>query len=107
MLFRSAGILTAALWQHSLALMVTGCVVGASYIAQNIICVALAGRHGDARQRPVNFTWLGLGTSAANTIGPMAAGFAIDHIGFRAAALLLGSLPLIALPLVMLGKVPE
>lgn len=106
-LVSAAGILISALWQHSLALMITGSVVGASYIGLNIICASLAGRHGDARQRPVNFTWLGLGTSAANTLGPMAAGFAIDHIGFRAAALLMASLPLLSLPLVLLGKVPE
>lgn len=103
----AAGILASALWQHSAALMLTGSVVGASYIALNIICAALAGRHGDSQQRPINFTWLGLGTSAANTLGPLAAGFAIDHIGFREAALLMAALPLLSLPLLLLGKVPE
>jgi MFS family permease len=102
----STGLLICALWQDTAALMVTGAVVGASYIALNIICTALAGRHGDSAQRPINFTWLGLGTSAANTLGPLSAGFAIDHLGFRAAALIMTALPLISLPLVLLGRLP-
>ena len=38
---------------------------------------ALAGRHGGPGQRPVNFSWVGIGVSAANGAGPLIADLAL------------------------------
>ena len=53
----------------------------------------LAARDGTERVRV--FSWLGIAPSFANVVGPVAVGFMIDGLGFRAGYLLLLALPLL------------
>lgn len=46
--------------------------------------------------RATNFSWLALGFSISGFLGPMIAGFAIDHIGYREAFGVLAVAPLMA-----------
>ncbi|MDE2613753.1 MAG: MFS transporter [Burkholderiales bacterium] len=53
----------------------------------------LAARDGTERVRV--FSWLGIAPSFSNVIGPVAVGFMIDGLGFRAGYLMLLALPLL------------
>jgi predicted MFS family arabinose efflux permease len=64
------------------------------------------GAHGTPEQRAVNFSWLALGFSVSNSIGPLVAGFAIDGLGHAAAMLSLAAFPAVALVLVWQRKRP-
>ncbi len=55
------------------------------------------GEFGGLARRARNFTLLSLGFSVSGFVGPLAAGFAIDHFGFRAAFALFAVVPLIPL----------
>jgi predicted MFS family arabinose efflux permease len=52
------------------------------------------------------FSWLGVGPAVANFIGPVLAGYLIDHFGFRTAFAVLAAVPLAAWVLVR-GIAPE
>jgi MFS family permease len=57
------------------------------------------GAEGDleaSKVRATNFSWLALGFSVSGFLGPMIAGFAIDHIGYREAFGVLAICPLLA-----------
>lgn len=102
----TAGMLVSWFWEHTAALLLTGAVVGGAYGVTNVFTASLAGRHGGPAQRAVNFSWIGIGISAANGAGPLIAGFAIDHIGFAAATLVIACMPLAALPLIVFRLLP-
>lgn len=59
----------------------------------------------DSAERVRIFSWLGVAPSFSNVIGPVAAGFVIDALGFRAAFLLLTLMP--AATLVSARAVPR
>ena len=50
------------------------------HIAMN----SVFGAYGTPEERAVNFSWLALGFSISNSIGPLVAGFAIDRLGHAA-----------------------
>ena len=106
-LLMSAGLLVPFFWQHTAALFVTGTLVGGAYFAINILTSTLAGRHGGPGERAANFSWVNLGIAAGNGVGPLFAGFAIDHIGFRAAVLCIALFPLMTLLLIVFNRLPE
>ena len=106
-LMMSAGLLVPFFWQHTAALFVTGTMVGGAYFAINILTSTLAGRHGGPGERAANFSWVNLGIAAGNGVGPLLAGFAIDHIGFRAAVLCAAFFPLLSLMLILFNRLPE
>ena len=60
------------------------------------------GEIGGPATRARNFSLLALGYSVSGFIGPLIAGFAIDHFGFRAAFALFALIPLI--PIVVLAR---
>ncbi len=105
-LLTSAGMLVPFFWEHTAALLITGAAVGGTYGVTNIFTASLAGRHGGQAQRSVNFSWIGIGISAANGAGPLIAGLAIDHIGFAAATLVIACMPLLAMPLILFRLLP-
>ncbi|WP_326540626.1 MFS transporter [Pseudorhodoferax sp.] len=76
----------AALWPAfatlCLACLLTGASCGLASIAlQRRIGLAAA----DAQARRQAFSWLSLGPALANALGPLVAGLAIDHAGWRTA----------------------
>jgi len=70
------------------------------HIAMN----SVFGAHGTPEQRAMNFSWLALGFSISNSIGPLVAGFAIEGLGHANAFAILGGFPLAALALLFFRK---
>jgi MFS family permease len=59
----------------------------------------------DAPDRAASFSYLALGYSISGFIGPLAAGLAIDHLGFGPAYALLAALPLLPLAVLFARRV--
>jgi MFS family permease len=74
-------------------------LVGVSFMYVHIAMNSVFGAHGTPEQRAVNFSWLALGFSISNSVGPLVAGYAIEGFGHAAAFLVLGIFPLGALVL--------
>lgn len=87
-------------------LFVSTTLVGTSFMYVHIAMNSVFGAHGTPEQRAVNFSWLALGFSISNSIGPLVAGFAIDWLGHAQAMLALAVFPAIALALVWLRRRP-
>ena len=64
------------------------------------------GELGGPAARARNFSLLALGYSVSGFLGPLAAGFAIDHIGFRAAFGAFALIPLIPVAVLARGGLP-
>ena len=79
------------------ALFASAPLVGVGFMAFQLAAQTVTGEIGGLRARARNFTLLSLGFSVSGFIGPLAAGFAIDHFGFRAAFALFALVPLIPL----------
>ncbi|GMV45280.1 MAG: hypothetical protein AMXMBFR66_06780 [Pseudomonadota bacterium] len=84
------GPLRFALLCVAAALVGTGANTGLLTIQRT---AGLAAR--DATERVRVFSWLGIAPSFANVVGPVAVGFMIDGLGFRAGYLMLLALPLL------------
>jgi MFS family permease len=72
-------------------------VAGSGFMLFHIAVSNLVGALGAAADRPRNFSLFSMGFSISGFGGPLIAGFAIDHLGFRAAFLILAALPLASL----------
>jgi MFS family permease len=81
-------------------------LVGTSFMLTHIAMNSVFGAHGSPEQRAVNFSWLALGFSVSNSIGPLIAGFAIDGLGHARAFLILAMFPVAAVVLLALRKRP-
>jgi MFS family permease len=93
----TAGGLMAVAWPHFEVLCATALCSGAA------VCVAMIAlqRHaghlaGNAAELRQVFSWVAIGPSVSNFLGPFLAGLAIDASGFRFAYLLLALLPSMA-----------
>ncbi len=89
-----AGNALAAAWPVFPVLCVAALMTGA---ASGLTVIALQRHVGqlatDAAELRQVFSWLAIGPSVSNFLGPFAAGLLIDASGFRAAFLLLAALP--------------
>jgi predicted MFS family arabinose efflux permease len=74
-------------------------LLGVSFMYVHIAMNSVFGAHGSAEERAVNFSWLALGFSISNSIGPLVAGVAIDSLGHAPAFLVLAFFPVLALAL--------
>ena len=93
----TAGGLCSVAWPHFAVLCVTALSSGAA------VCLAMIAlqRHvghmaSDATELRQVFSWVAVGPSISNFLGPFLAGLLIDASGFRAAYLLLALLPSLA-----------
>jgi MFS family permease len=84
------------LWPTLTALCASAILIGASHVFYNVAAQSLIGGFGSPEARTKNFSNYGLVMSTGSFIGPLAAGFAIDHIGHAQAYLCLSLSPLIA-----------
>jgi predicted MFS family arabinose efflux permease len=87
-------------------LYVATILIGTAFMYVHIAMNSVFGAHGTPEQRAMNFSWLALGFSISNSIGPLVAGYAIDGLGHAAAFLVLATFPAIALVLVWLRRRP-
>ena len=83
-------------------LFVSACVIGLSFMVGQVSAQNATGELGPPSERAQNFSLLALGYSISGFLGPLVAGFTIDHGGFVTAFALLAALPLI--PIVVLGR---
>lgn len=74
-------MLTGFLWQQLSGLVAVSILVGAGFVFFNVAIQNLTGAYGVPEQRARNFSWLSIGYSVSAFIGPMFAGFSIDHVG--------------------------
>jgi len=87
-------------------LYVSTTLLGVSFMYVHIAMNSVFGAHGTPEQRAVNFSWLALGFSISNSIGPLVAGYAIDGLGHASAFAVLAIFPAIAFILLWLRKRP-
>jgi predicted MFS family arabinose efflux permease len=81
-------------------------LLGVSFMYVHIAMNSVFGAHGSPEQRAMNFSWLALGFSISNSIGPLVAGYAIDGLGHARAFGVLAVFPAIALALLWVRKQP-
>lgn len=93
-------MLTGYLWQQLSGLVAVSILVGAGFVFFNVSIQNLTGAYGPSEQRARNFAWLSIGYSVSAFIGPMFAGFSIDHAGHGLTFLFFALLTLV--PIAML-----
>jgi predicted MFS family arabinose efflux permease len=106
----AVGTAVAFLWHELAALFVVGVVIGTFYNLVFISQQRLAGQYGRPEDRVKNFGLTSLAQSAAGMIGPVAAGFAIDHAGYPETFLmftLMAAIPLSVLAFNLLEFPPK
>ncbi len=100
------GAMVGVLWRDITALFIVSVLVGTFYSLFFVGHTQWVGKIGKPGDRVNNVSLASLGFSIATFIGPMAAGYVIDHFGHAAALLMLGVVPLFPIA-VMLFKVIE
>jgi len=104
------GAALAVLWPSLAALFIVSVVIGSFH---NLIFIAqqrLAGQYGKPEDRIRNFSVISLGQSAAGMLGPVSAGFAIEHAGYSETFLMftiIAAVPLAALLFNLLPYPPK
>jgi predicted MFS family arabinose efflux permease len=88
------------------ALYLSTTLIGVSFMYVHIAMNSVFGAHGSPEQRAVNFSWLALGFSISNSIGPLVAGLAIDGLGHARAFALLALFPALAAALLWRRRQP-
>ncbi len=86
------------------ALYASASIVGVGFMAFQVAAQNAAGELGAPAERARNFSLLAMGFSISGFIGPLAAGVAIDHVGFTATFALLALVPFIPLVVLLRGR---
>jgi MFS family permease len=97
----AVGVLIATLVPGLAALFAAAMLIGVSFMTFQVAAQYATGELGGAQGRIRNFGLVALGYSTSSIVGPLVAGFMIDHHGFRATFALLALAPL--LPITVLG----
>ena len=87
-------------------LYLSSTLLGTSFMYVHIAMNSVFGAYGSPEQRAMNFSWLALGFSVSNSIGPLVAGYAIDGLGHARAFLLLAVFPILAMILLWARRRP-
>lgn len=90
------GTLLPFISQTQFALLIASLSIGIGFMLHQVATQDLLG-HAASKERLRNFSWLSLALAASGFAGPLIAGLAIDHLGFRLAFGLLALGPLAAL----------
>jgi predicted MFS family arabinose efflux permease len=102
----TGSVLIATLLPGLPALFATAMLTGVSFMLSQVAAQYATGEMGTPERRTHNFALLALGLSTSSIAGPMIAGFAIDHIGYRATFSLLALLPLVPIAVLAMNRVP-
>ncbi|HEX6002415.1 MAG TPA: MFS transporter [Burkholderiales bacterium] len=84
------------------ALCLSAVLIGASHVFYNVSVQNLVGALSGINDRTRNFTNYGLVMAAGGFLGPLIAGFSIDHFGHAAGYLVLASVPFIPVATLLL-----
>ncbi|MCX5824356.1 MAG: MFS transporter [Deltaproteobacteria bacterium] len=93
----SMALLLPPLFPGLVTLYISALLIGTSFQFFFIAATGIAGGIGGVGNRVRNYALVSLGFSGAGFLGPMAAGFSIDHLGHLPTFLLLASFPVIPL----------
>ena len=85
-------------------LYISSPLIGTSFMLLHIAMNSVFGAYGTPEQRAVTFSWLSLGFSISNSIGPLIAGYAIEAFGHAGAMLALAMLPVVGVVLLARRK---
>lgn len=86
------------------ALFGAAALVGMGFMAFQLAAQNATGELGGPAQRTRNFNLLSLGYSTSGFIGPLVAGFTIDHFGYRVAFGVFALVPFVALAVLVRGR---
>lgn len=89
----AAGMLLPGAWPSLAALYASAALVGIGFVFYAVTIQGLVGAIGTPQTRTRDFSTFSLGPAIAAFLGPMAAGFAVDHLGHARAYLLLALAP--------------
>ena len=89
------GLLVPGLWPSVPALYVSAALIGVSHMFYNLSAQNLVGSLGGPGEHTRNFSNYALAMSIGSSMGPLAAGFSIDHLGHVTSYLCFAALPLI------------
>jgi MFS family permease len=87
-------------------LYISSPLLGTSFMFLHIAMNSVFGAYSTPENRAVVFSWLSLGFSISNSIGPLIAGYAIEGFGHAGAMLALAVFPVIALVMLARRKRP-
>jgi MFS family permease len=90
---------TGFIWRDLAGLIAVSVLMGGGFVFFNVSIQTLVGAIGKPEQRPRNFAWLSIGYSMSSLIGPVFAGFSIDHAGHPLTFLFFSFFPLIPIAL--------
>ena len=102
--FFGLGLLLPFLWPQLATLYVSAMLIGIGFVFFNVSVQNLAGGLGSPEERTRNFSTLALGYAGGHMVGPLIAGFAIDHYGFTFAYLCFAALTLLPAALLILNR---
>ena len=89
------GLTLPYLFPHTTTLYFQAALVGAGHVFYNVSVQNMIGGIGTQADHTRNFTNFGLAMATGSFVGPLVAGFAIDHVGHIHAYLILAASPLI------------
>jgi MFS family permease len=100
------GLTVPYLLPYTETLYLQAALVGAGHVFYNISVQNMIGGIGGTEDRTKNFSNFGLAMSTGGFVGPLAAGFAIDHFGYTNAYLMLAVSPLVTALIMGLRRKP-
>ncbi len=100
----AVGALIPVLASGLFALFVSAALVGVSFMVFQVAAQNATGELGDATARVHNFSLLALGYSISGLLGPLIAGFTIDHAGFATSFAVLALIPLVPVAVLAAGR---
>jgi len=101
----AAGALIPVFVPGLFALFASAALVGVSFMVFQVAAQNATGELGAATARIHNFSQLALGYSISGLLGPLIAGFTIDHAGFTASFAVLAAIPLVPFAVLVAGSV--
>jgi len=101
----AAGALIPVVIPGLVALFSSAALVGVAFMTFQVAAQNATGELGDATARVHNFSQLAVGYSISGLLGPLIAGFTIDHAGYTTSFAVLAAIPLVPAMVLAAGKV--
>ena len=100
-----ASVALPALWPGFPALFASALLVGFAFTVFQVPLQHLTGELGEPRKRAKRFGILAFAYSISGMLGPLIAGFGIDHVGHRHTYAILALVPLVPLAIVVQSRI--